>query len=137
MFKSLKLYTGCQIELEKILGGLVELGYKRQDAIADEGDFSRRGEIIDIFPSTFELPIRISLDLETVASIKTFVPRTGELLWEHQMVIILPARSSHSFRTAVFSEYKIVVDGLNGFGLLLIMTKLSDAFSGYRQSPLT
>ena len=104
MFKSLKLYTGCQIELEKILGGLVELGYKRQDAIADEGDFSRRGEIIDIFPSTFELPIRISLDLETVASIKTFVPRTGELLWEHQMVIILPARSSHSFRTAVFSE---------------------------------
>ncbi len=104
MFKSLKLYTGCQIELEKVLASLVELGYKRQESLADEGDFSRRGEIIDIYPSTFELPIRISLDFDTVASIKTFVPRSGELLWEHRMVIILPVRSSHSFRTAVFSE---------------------------------
>ncbi|MFA5361976.1 MAG: transcription-repair coupling factor [Candidatus Omnitrophota bacterium] len=104
MFKSLKFYTGCQVELDKILASLVELGYKRQENIADEGDFSRRGEIIDIYPSTFELPIRISLDFDTVASIKTFVPRSGELLWEHRMVIILPVRSFHSFRTAVFSE---------------------------------
>jgi len=59
MFKSLKLYTGATVDLDNILACLVEFGYKRQDACSEEGDFSRRGGILDIFPFTFELPIRI------------------------------------------------------------------------------
>jgi len=59
MFKSLKLYTGGTIDLDTISATLVDFGYKRQEQAAEEGDFARRGGILDIFPFTFELPIRL------------------------------------------------------------------------------
>jgi transcription-repair coupling factor (superfamily II helicase) len=104
MFRSLKLYTAQTIDLENILATLVEFGYKRQESVAEEGDFSRRGGIIDIFPFTFELPIRIELDIERIASIKTFSLSDGRPLWEHKIAIILPIKDKRSYKTAVFKE---------------------------------
>ncbi|MDD5166726.1 MAG: transcription-repair coupling factor [Candidatus Omnitrophica bacterium] len=104
MFKSLKLYVGGTLDLENISNILIDFNYKRQDKAAEEGDFSRRGEIIDIFPFTFELPIRIELDVEKIASIKTFNPSTGAGLWEHKIVIILPVTKSHATKTISFKE---------------------------------
>jgi transcription-repair coupling factor (superfamily II helicase) len=104
MFKSLKLYNGATIDLDNILETLVEFGYKRQETVLEEGDFSRRGEIFDIFPFAFELPIRIELNMNEVAAIKTFNPIDGIPVWEHKMVIILPVKRTHTLRTATFSE---------------------------------
>jgi transcription-repair coupling factor (superfamily II helicase) len=104
MFKSLKLYTGGTLDLEQISNILVDFGYKRQDRVLEEGDFSRRGEIIDIFPFTFELPIRIELNIDRINSIKTFNPSTGTPLWEHKIIIVLPVTKSRSLKTLAFSE---------------------------------
>ena len=104
MFKSLKIYSGQEIDLERLLSDLVGFGYKRQDAVLAEGDFSRRGAIIDIFPNSFELPIRIELNNDTIASVKTFNPSTGAPLWEHRMVIILPIRKSGILKTTPITE---------------------------------
>jgi transcription-repair coupling factor (superfamily II helicase) len=104
MFKSLKLYTGATVDLDNILACLVEFGYKRQDACSEEGDFSRRGGILDIFPFTFELPVRIELDADKIASIKTFDPLTGSPLWHHNMLIILPVKRTRDFKTLTFKE---------------------------------
>ena len=104
MFKSLKLYTSGSVDLENMLTTLIDFGYKRQESVSEEGDFSRRGQILDIFPYTFELPVRIELDIDKVASIKTFNPSTGELLWEHQMAIILPIKKTRDFKTINFKE---------------------------------
>ena len=120
MFKSLKLYTGCSIDLEGIMATLVEFGYHRQDNVLEEGDFSRRGGIVDIFPYTFELPIRIDtstslsvngersrtieLDMDKIASIKTFNPADGMPVWEHKMVIILPVKNTHRVKPFQFKE---------------------------------
>jgi len=104
MFKSLKLYTSATLDLDTISVTLSDFGYKRQENCHEEGDFSRRGAIIDIFPFTFELPIRIELDIDKILSIRTFNPTTGELLWEHQMVIILPIKKTTALRTTHFKE---------------------------------
>ncbi|MCX5712645.1 MAG: hypothetical protein NTY47_06230, partial [Candidatus Omnitrophica bacterium] len=104
MFKSLKLYTGETLDLERFLPNLVSFGYKRQESVAEEGDFSRRGEIIDIFPATFELPIRIHLDLDKISSIKTFNPNEGITLWQHEMAIILPIKKAHPIKPIAFKE---------------------------------
>ncbi|MFA6349975.1 MAG: transcription-repair coupling factor [Candidatus Omnitrophota bacterium] len=104
MFKSLKLYTGETLNLEHFLQSLVSFGYKRQESTAEEGDFSRRGEVIDVFPATFELPIRIHLDLDKISSIKTFKPNEGIALWQHEMVIILPIKKAHPIKTIAFKE---------------------------------
>lgn len=110
MFKSLKLYTEATIDLEYTMTTLVDFGYKRQEKVAEEGDFTRRGNIIDIFPFAFELPIRIDTspslgaDADKIIAIKTFNPATGEPLWEHKMVIVLPVKKARALKTAAFSE---------------------------------
>jgi len=104
MFKSLKLYVQGAVDLDRLFFTLVDFGYKRQDAATEEGDFSRRGGIVDIFPFSFELPIRIELTDETIASIKTYNPSTGAALWDHHIVIILPVKKPHTLKTAVFKE---------------------------------
>jgi transcription-repair coupling factor (superfamily II helicase) len=104
MFKSLKLYVGGPIDLESTLNTLVDFGYRRQELVFEEGDFSRRGAILDIFPFTFELPIRLELDIDKITSIKTFKPSDGIPLWEHKMAIVLPVKRTHTFKTAVFTE---------------------------------
>ena len=104
MFKSLKLYIGLEVDLEHLFATLVEFGYKRQEAVSEEGEFSRRGGIIDIFPVSFELPIRIELENNTILSIKTFNFSSAEILWEHKMVIILALRKPYASHATSFSE---------------------------------
>ncbi|MFC1674735.1 transcription-repair coupling factor [Candidatus Omnitrophota bacterium] len=104
MFKSLKIYIGCPVDLEGLYVRLVEFGYKRQKACREEGDFAPRGSVIDIFPSTFELPVRLELDNNKVVSIRTFNPSDGTPLWAHKIVIVLPFEARRCHRTKVFSE---------------------------------
>ncbi len=136
MFKSLKIYTGLATDLENILSALVDYGYTRHENVSEEGDFSRRGGIIDIFPNSFELPIRIELDNDIISSIKTFNPSTGEPLWEHKMVIILPIKKAGAAKRMPFSEDfplsnfvdlnigDYVVHNLYGIGRFLGMDKI-------------
>ena len=104
MFKSLKLYTGQTVNLDEFIAALVDFSYTRQEQVGGEGDFSYRGAVVDIYPFTFELPLRIELDLDKISSIRTFNPADGSFLWEHTMVIILPfypaSRRNDSWRSA-------------------------------------
>ena len=104
MFKSFKVYTGQELDLEELFAALIDFGYKRQESVSEEGEFARRGGIIDIFPVSFELPIRIELENNTVISIKTFNFVSGEPLWEHKMVIILALRRPSGYHTVPFAE---------------------------------
>ncbi len=104
MFRSLKIYLDGDIDLESFCQGLLDFGYKRQASVAEEGDFARRGNIIDVFPFTFELPIRVETDLRRIAHIRTFSLKTAEPLWEHRIVIILPVAKAGASRALSFSE---------------------------------
>ncbi|MCM8800176.1 MAG: transcription-repair coupling factor [Candidatus Omnitrophica bacterium] len=94
MFKALKLYRFKEIDLDKIISDLVEFGYKRQDKVYQETEFALRGGILDIFPLTFEYPVRIELDGNVISSIWSFDNITGKVLFENTMVIILPVSKS-------------------------------------------
>ena len=104
MFKSLKLYTGQQIRLEEILSSLTGLGYKRQTLTQEEGDFSSRGETLDIFPATFECPVRIILNYDKIESINSIDPQNYRALWKHQLIIILPSRKPEGDGAASYSH---------------------------------
>jgi len=78
--------------MESVFGQLVSFGYKHVLNVSDEGEFSRRGGIIDIFPTNFDSPIRIDLDNDQIRNIVTFNTLTGEILWKHHIVIILPCK---------------------------------------------
>jgi transcription-repair coupling factor (superfamily II helicase) len=89
---------------EFLLETLVEFGYTRQDQVSAEGDFSRRGGIIDVFPVSFELPIRVEFDDRKILSIKSFNPSDGQSLWQHNIVIILPFKKSSPRAGEIFRE---------------------------------
>ena len=107
MFRSLKLYKDQAIDLKELLVGLIDFGYKRQDSVTDEGEFSHRGNIIDIFPVTFEYPIRLELDDRVISSIKSFGISDGKSLWEHNMAILLPLRRRVSHSAGLSDELPI------------------------------
>ena len=90
MFPSLKLYLKQNIELKDLIRTLVEYNYQSCDQVNQEGDFSRRGGIVDIFPVTFENPIRLELAAREINSIRSFDVISAETLDNHSIVIILP-----------------------------------------------
>jgi transcription-repair coupling factor (superfamily II helicase) len=92
MFESLKLYINQNIPLDTLIDKLIDYDYRPTKMVASQGDFSHRGGIVDIFPVTFMNPIRIELELDTIASIHSFDMVTGELFSHHKMVIVLPNR---------------------------------------------
>ena len=90
MFESIKVYKGEYLSYAELARKLVSYGYERARRISEQGDFSMRGDIIDIFPPSFEGPVRIALYGNRVESIKSFSIISSETLEEHAMVIILP-----------------------------------------------
>lgn len=109
MFESLKLYKEEAVDLEEVHGRLVDFGYSRQPKVAEEGDFAQRGGILDLFPATFDAPIRIEFDSDKIAHIKSFNIATGQAFLDHRMAIILPVkgilpRKLKSHRRPVISE---------------------------------
>jgi len=90
MFESIKIYKGEELDYKALAGQLVDYGYERREMISETGDFSMRGGIIDIFPPTYEGPVRIELSGNIVESIRSYSLLSSETLEEHAMVIILP-----------------------------------------------
>lgn len=110
MFESLKLYKDGAVNLEEIHAQLVDFGYKRQPKVGEEGDFAQRGGILDIFPVTFDAPVRIELDGEKVTFIRSFDIATGRAYLDHQMVIILPAKGISPRRLKGYRKLTISED---------------------------
>ncbi|MDD5618296.1 MAG: CarD family transcriptional regulator, partial [Candidatus Omnitrophica bacterium] len=104
MFKSLKIYKGEAIDLDSLLREFVEFGYRRQNTIREEGDFRRDGGIVDIYPVTFDCPLRIEFDYNKIGSIDSYNIATGKVIWKHNMVIILPVIKSHPGRSSLLFE---------------------------------
>jgi len=69
---SLLLKTGNSLDHNALNSSLSKGGYSRVSFVEEKGQFSIRGEIIDVWPCDSELPVRISFDFETIETIKTF-----------------------------------------------------------------
>ena len=58
---SFNLKNGQTIDTEKFLSRLVDMGYNYSDIVEGQGQFSKRGGIIDIFSPSSKNPVRIDL----------------------------------------------------------------------------
>ncbi|HOA34905.1 MAG TPA: transcription-repair coupling factor [Bacillota bacterium] len=68
------LQAGAVVDRDKFLEKLIDRGYERVSLIEGRGQCSARGEIVDIFPPGWELPLRIELFDRTVESLRLFDP---------------------------------------------------------------
>lgn len=70
----LHIEKGGRLDNKKLQDFLSVNGYERTDTVRDTGEFAIRGGIIDLWPATSDLPIRIDLFGDDVDSLKEFDP---------------------------------------------------------------
>lgn len=68
----IKLKVNQEITIEKFERLLQVSGYKKEELISAEGQFSRRGEVVDVFPMGEKYPFRIDFFDTIIESIKVF-----------------------------------------------------------------
>ncbi|MDP8258585.1 MAG: transcription-repair coupling factor [Candidatus Aadella gelida] len=90
MFDSLKLYTDQDAELDTIIKDLDRSGYSRSRKVSSCGDYSISGEILTVYPVTFEYPVRIEISEGAIRSVKSVDLASFKTITEHNGVIILP-----------------------------------------------
>ncbi len=66
------IHRGDQVDADTLLERLVNEGYRREELVEHRGEVSRRGSIIDIFPSTADTPVRIDLWGDEVDRLTSF-----------------------------------------------------------------
>jgi len=66
------IVRGQQVESESLLHELVARGYRREHQVEHRGEFAVRGGIVDVFPSTSDVPVRIDLWGDEVDRLTSF-----------------------------------------------------------------
>jgi transcription-repair coupling factor (superfamily II helicase) len=84
------LRRGELVDVEKLGQRLSRLGYERVSTIEQEGSWSRRGDIVDVFPVSAELPVRLELFGEELEKLREFDPASQRSLDAIEQVRITP-----------------------------------------------
>ncbi len=99
--------TDSTLDLTRLERELAELGYERESQIEGPGQFAVRGGIIDVFPLTEELPVRIELWGDEIDSIRSFDVESQRSVENLDGITIYPA--SENWKTGLgavsFLEY--------------------------------
>jgi transcription-repair coupling factor (superfamily II helicase) len=83
--------------LEALAHILTRLGYERVTSVEQEGTWSRRGDILDVFPVSAELPVRLEFFGDELEKLREFDPATQRSLDAIEQVLLMPT----SFTTLV------------------------------------
>lgn len=85
-----RLKTGEEIPPEILEDVLTDGGYKRTAAPERVGEFSRRGDVLDVWTSALDMPARIEFFGDEIESIRLFAPDTMLSVREINELIISP-----------------------------------------------
>ncbi len=82
---------GETVDFEQLKRDMVSLGYDREEEISGPGQFAVRGGILDVYPLTEEVPIRIELWGDEIDSIRTFDVESQRSIENLEQIAIYPA----------------------------------------------
>ena len=88
---TLELESGQTLDLRAVEQYLAEAGYEREIQVDAPGQFAVRGGILDIYPLTDEVPVRIELWGDEVDSIRTFDPDSQRSIENLERITVYPA----------------------------------------------
>ena len=98
-----------KISRRNLTEALIDIYYKRNDQVLERCNFRIMGDIFEIFPAYEETAIRVDIFSDTIQSIVTFNPLTGEEIAEVDESHLFPARhfvSDKSKNKRVIKEIK-------------------------------
>ena len=99
-----RLQAGQEVDLTMLLEHLYNLGYEPVAEVEEQGQFSHRGGIIDLFPPTMPRPVRVEFFGDEVDSIRTFDQETQRSLNKVEYCIIGPSREALPTRGPVVAQ---------------------------------
>ena len=103
--RRVRIASGDTVDFTRLQEKLTDLGYVREVQIEGPGQFAVRGGILDIFPLTEEVPVRIELWGDEVDSIRTFDVESQRSIENLQEIEIYPAAELESPTKQSFLEY--------------------------------
>ncbi|HVX47092.1 MAG TPA: transcription-repair coupling factor, partial [Mycobacteriales bacterium] len=66
------VHAGDEVDLDRLVESLIEIGYARVDLVEKRGEVAVRGGIVDVFPPTEEHPVRLDFFGDEVDEIRSF-----------------------------------------------------------------
>ncbi|MBE9225228.1 transcription-repair coupling factor [Phormidium sp. LEGE 05292] len=97
----LTLKLGESADLDEFSRKLALLGYERVSLVETEGQWSRRGDIIDVFPVSAELPVRLEWFGDDLEKIREFDPSTQRSLDKIERLLLTPTDFTAIYRGVV------------------------------------
>jgi excinuclease ABC subunit B len=88
--QKLSLGLGDQVKRETLLDQFVQLGYSRTHDLLASGQFRVRGQMVEIFPTSEENPLRLVFADDTISRVGFFDAITAAWLSEKKQVNIYP-----------------------------------------------
>ena len=85
------LRPGTRIHQDALLRELFDLGYVPVTEVAGRGEFARRGGIVDVFPPSLALPIRVEFFGDEIDSMRSFDPTDQRTVGTMDRAVLLPA----------------------------------------------
>ncbi|MGC1309483.1 MAG: transcription-repair coupling factor [Phormidesmis sp.] len=70
----LEINLGMELNLKALSLSLAKLGYEKVSTVETEGQWSQRGDIVDVFPVAAELPVRLELFGDELERLREFDP---------------------------------------------------------------
>ncbi|MEL6259537.1 MAG: transcription-repair coupling factor [Cyanobacteria bacterium J06626_6] len=70
----LEIKLGMELNLKALGLNLAKLGYQKVSTVETEGQWSQRGDIVDVFPVAAELPVRLELFGDELERLREFDP---------------------------------------------------------------
>lgn len=87
--------TGNRIDLDVLTAYLAANGYNRTGTVREPGEFAVRGGIVDLYPSGFELPVRLDMFGDTLDAIRSFDAATQRTVGQLKSIDLVPASEIH------------------------------------------
>jgi transcription-repair coupling factor (superfamily II helicase) len=115
-----ELRVGARLHQDALLRDLYHLGYSPVTEVAGRGEFARRGGIVDVFPPSMDLPIRIEFFGDEIDSLRSFDPTDQRTIGKVERAALLPA-----------SEFLLPTTGVAAIrGRMGRAARLSDRLAG-------
>lgn len=94
VYKSMHIFVEKNMKIDRntLLSKLVEIQYMRNDTDFYRGRFRVRGDVVEIFPSSYDTGIRIEFFGNLIEKIKEIEPFSGEIIKEIDKINIYPAQ---------------------------------------------
>ncbi len=97
--KVINFRKGTDISRTEIENRLHEMGYKNVPLVSEKGEYSRRGWLLDIYPSTSESPLRVEFFGDEIEDIKIFDTDTQRSTQNVSEVLLFPAKDPETGTT--------------------------------------